>query len=212
MPAIHGKHQHARETFNVISHLAGSVLAAIGTVALVLRPLSQGEHGKALALAFFGLSLVLMYTVSTLFHITRGEARLWLRRLDRAAIYVLIVGAYTPLCLFTLPETWGWPLLMVTGTLALVGVVLELRVASHRTLHSVGLYLVLGWMATLAIKPLLTAIDIAGVALLLAGGVLYTAGAIALRYRLVPRSHEVWHVVVLAASACHFLMMFLYVS
>lgn len=200
-----------KEAFNVISHAAGAILAALATFSLVLAPWEQGRTRRAVILAVFGLTLVVAYTASTLFHLTHGDLRERFRRLDRAAIYVLIVGGYVPVCLLVLPPVWGWPLLVVAASAALGGLVWELRPPRDAAPRSVALYLILGWMSLGAIKPLVAALTPAGVIWLVAGGLLYTLGAVTVRYHLVRRSHEVWHVLALAASASHFVMLFLYV-
>lgn len=200
-----------REAFNVFTHAAGAILAAVATLFLVLRPVREGHPGRAAILAVFGLTLVLAYAVSTLFHLTHGSLRERFRRLDRAAIYALIVGGYTPLCLLALPPWWGWPLLLVATSVALVGAAMELWPPSGIAPHSIVLYLILGWMSLAAIKPLVATLDPAGVAWLVAGGLLYTLGAVTVRYHLLRRSHEVWHVLSLAASASHFVVILHYV-
>jgi hemolysin III len=200
-----------RETFNVVSHAIGAVLAAAGGVWLIARPLQQGDLGRAAAFAVFSLSLVLVYVTSILFHCTRGDTRDRFRRLDRIAIYVLIVGCYTPICLLVLPRSWGWPLFALAIGLSLAGVLAELLSEPSRKLHGVSLYLVCGWAAIAAIQPLAAGLTPTGAAWLVAGGVLYTLGAAAVRLRFVPLGHEIWHVAVLAASACHFFAMFRFV-
>lgn len=199
----------AREAFNVLSHALGALLALAVTVALVLPPLQGGHPRKAFILAVFGVTLVLGYAVSTLFHLTHGGTRELFRRLDRSAIYLLIIGGYTPLALLALPRSWGLPLLLLAGAIAAIGVLRELR--HPESPHSVRLYLMLGWILLLAFKPLLEALTPAGIAWLVAGGLLYTAGAVTVRFHLIKRSHEVWHVFALAASACHVVVVYFYI-
>lgn len=198
-----------RDRFNIVSHLLGTVLAGVATVVLVSRPLEAGEPLKAAAFAVFGLTLVLTYAVSTMFHATSGRVRNAFRRLDRTAIYLLILGGYAPLSLIVLPTAWGVPLLTVVSCVAAVGVTLEVREAHASS--SVALYLALGWALLVAIKPLAAGLRAEGVALLLAGGLLYTVGAVTVRFRLTRRSHEIWHVLALAASACHVAMAYLFI-
>ncbi len=203
---------HSGERFNIASHLLGAVLALAGTVALVVRPLSEGRPGRAVALSVFGMTLVLSYVVSTLFHATRGEIRERFRKLDRTAIYLMILGGYTPVCLLVLPPAWGRPLLAFAAAIAAAGVFVELRATRGRAIQTVAPYLALGWMSVVALRPLTEAMSPAGVAWLVVGGVLYTAGGLAVRFRVVRRSHEVWHVAALVGSACHFVMMLFYVG
>lgn len=199
------------ERFNVITHLAGAILAAAGWLALVVPAVVQGDVKRFVGMSVYGLTLVLVYLASTLYHAVRGEAQEIFRRYDRIAIYLVIAGTYTPVSLLALPAAWGWPLLVGVWALAVAGTVIELAMARHTKTLSVALYLLMGWLALLAAKPLVDSLSIAAVVWLGAGGVIYTLGAINLRFKLLPRSHEVWHVLVLAASACHFAAIFFYV-
>ena len=199
------------DRFNAISHLVGVFLAALGTVVLVVPAVARGDFTRSVGFIVYGASLLLAFATSTLFHSFRGKARDVMRRFDRVAIFLLIAGTYTPIMLVRLPAMWGWPLLAMAWAIAIYGSVRELA-PSGRKPHSVALYLLMGWMAVLAIKPLIAALTAAGVVYLLAGGVLYTLGGIAVRVALLPRSHEVWHVLALAGSACHFMVMLYYVS
>ena len=200
------------EKFNAITHLVGTALTGVGFLVLVVPPLVEGDFKKAIGLAVYGASLFLTFLVSTLFHSTHGGTRDWFRRLDRTAIYLLIAGTYTPITLLKLPAEWGRPLLSIVWVLALSGSMIELLSARGKKPLSVALYFAMGWMSLLAIKPLLAALTPRGVLVLVAGGVLYTLGGIALRMKLIPRSHEVWHVLSLAGGACHFAVILFYVS
>lgn len=200
------------ERFNALTHLAGAVLTLGGLAWLVVPPLIHGEIVKVLGFTIYGLSLFLTYLASTVYHSVKGAARDVYRRYDRIAIYLVIAGTYTPVTLLKLPPVLGRPLLATVWALAVVGAVAELLIARQRKTVSVTLYLVMGWMSLIALEPLLQSLTPAAVIWLGIGGVLYTFGAINLRFRLLPRSHEVWHVAVLVASACHFAVMLLYVS
>jgi hemolysin III len=199
------------ERFNVCTHLLGALLTVAGMLVLVAPPVARGETKKALGFAIYGLTLFLAYVASTLYHCTRGETRDLLRRYDRITIYLVIAGTYTPVALLKLPPAWGGLLLVVVWALASAGSVAELRLGGRRP-PSVALYLLMGWMSVVALGPLVDALSWSGVAWLGVGGVFYTLGAINLRFDLVPRSHEVWHVLVLAGSGCHFAVMLLFVS
>jgi hemolysin III len=198
-----------RDLFNVVSHLMGTVFAAVATVVLVSRPLHEGQPSTAAAFAVFGLTLVLAYAVSTMFHATTGRLRNTFRRLDRTAIYLLILGGYAPLALIVLPVNWGIPLLVVATCGAAIGVANEVR--DVHASSSVALYLALGWLGVVAMKPLADRLAPEGLALLVGGGLLYTVGAVTVRFRLTRRSHEVWHVLALAASACHVAMAYFFI-
>jgi hemolysin III len=191
--------------------LAGAILAVVGWLVLVVPALVDGEVKRFLGLSVYGLTLFLVYAASTLYHSVRGEARELYRRYDRIAIYMVIAGTYTPVTLLKLPPEWGWPLLVGVWALAVAGSVTELVLARQAKTLSVTLYLLMGWMALVAAKPIVDSLSLAAVIWLGVGGVIYTLGAINLRWELLPRSHEVWHVLVLAASACHFAAIFFYV-
>lgn len=199
------------EKFNAISHLCGVLLTAAGLFVLVVPPLRDGEFTKAIAFTVYGTSLLLTFLASTLYHSVRGQARDLMRRADRIAIYLLIAGTYTPVTLVRLPASWGWPLLTVAWGLALYGSVLEWFDARHERRHTMSLYFVMSFISVFALRPLFVTVGAGGVAYLVAGGVFYTVGALAIRLTLHPRRHEFWHVAVLAGSACHFLMMLHYV-
>ncbi len=194
------------ERANAITHLVGTVLALLGVVVLVvLAP----DAWRALSFGVYGSTLVLAFLASTLYHSFRGRAKPLFRRLDHASIYLLIAGTYTPFALVTLPPEWGWPLLAGVGALGMAGIVLAFlpRRRSRRVLQVV-LSLAMGWLVLVAVEPLVQALAPRGLAWLAAGGALYTSGVIPYSLSSLPRNHEIWHVFVLAASACHYTAMF----
>lgn len=195
------------ERFNAWSHLVGAFLALGGMAILVVPPALHGEWTKAAGFLVYGISLVSVYIASTLYHSFRGTTKKRFRQVDRIAIYLLIAGTYTPLVLVALKPTWGWGVLIVVWALALTGAVMEIVMAGKKAPVSIAMYIFMGWISLGIMKPLAEVIGVVPVALLLAGGVVYTLGAIALFYRLVPRHHEVWHVMVVLGSACHFTAM-----
>ena len=199
------------ERFNAVTHMAGAILAVAGWLVLVVPAVVEGDVKSFIGLSIYGLTLFLVYVASTLYHTVRDEARELYRRYDRIAIYMVIAGTYTPVTLLKLPPEWGWPLLFGVWALAVAGSVAELVLAHQKRTLSVALYLLMGWMALVAAKPLMDSLSLAAMVWLGVGGVIYTLGAINLRWKLLPRSHEVWHVLVLAASACHFAAIFFYI-
>lgn len=209
-----------REPINALTHLLGFLLSIAGTV--VLLALAGGEPWRSLAFAVFGGSSMLLYAASTLLHALRAPpaAEEWLRRFDHAAIFVLIAGSYTPVALVSLrPQSpaWGWALLGVVWGLALLGVAFKLVWFSAPRWFSTALYLLLGWLALVAIVPLVRAIPPGGLAWLVGAGLFYSVGAVI--YALKRPSpvpgvfgyHEIWHLFVLAGGTCVFLLMLLYV-
>lgn len=200
------------EKFNTLSHLFGAALALLGTIVMVVYPLREGEITKAVLLAVYGISLTAMYVSSVMFHISRGEQKDRFRRFDRLAIYLLIAGTYTPVTLLSLPSEWGYPMLVMVWIVAILGGVVDLVIARNRKPLSVSLYILMGWAILSAVNPLLKSITPNGVMLLVTGGLMYTLGAFTLRVNNSRLCHQLWHAVCLVASACHFMMIFLYVA
>ena len=194
-----------KHRFNSISHMIGGVLALALTPTMAV--LANGRLA-VVAVLVYGCSLVLMYTLSVVYHaVPHQRAQFWLFRLDQVGIYLLIAGTYTPIALLRLGGTVGWTLFVAEWALASVGIVLLLTVpTTPKWLHQTA-YIVLGWAALIGLPSLLT-LPATGLALLLAGGILYTVGAY-LSGRRRPRllgplgDHEVWHLMVLAGSALH---------
>lgn len=164
------------------------------------------------SVSIYGLTLVLLYSFSTLYHSMRGRPKLVLRKLDHESIYLLIAGSYTPFCLVTLRGPWGWTLFGVVWGLAVIGGVQELRPIGQVRILSVVIYLVMGWVALVALVPLLRVLGTAGFAWVATGGALYTLGIVfyALDSRL-SWAHGVWHLFVIAGSAIHYFAILQYV-
>ncbi len=200
------------EKFNAITHLTGAVLSLAGTVVLIVLAAQQGDPWKVVSVTIYGVTLVLLYSFSTLYHSLRGRAKVILRELDHHSIYLLIAGSYTPFCLVTLRGPWGWSLFGVVWGLALLGSLQELWLKNSARILSVLIYVLMGWVALVALVQLLHALGPYGFAWLLAGGLSYTIGIIfyVLDTRL-RHAHGIWHLFVLAGSACHYLAILLYV-
>jgi hemolysin III len=206
-----------REPVNAGTHLLGLLLAAAGTVALL-----HLAHGSSQVVAFgvYGASLILLYGASTLYHsLLLPEPRLRaLRTLDHIAIYFLIAGTYTPVALLTLRGPWGWALLAAAWTVAAAGIPFKIWFLDAPVWLSTAIYLGMGYMALLALAPLAAVVSMSGLAWLAGGGLAYTAGAVIFaRQRPDPfpgifGHHEIWHVLVLVGSACHFAFMLFHVA
>ena len=207
-----------REPFNGLSHLIGAVLGIAALVVLVC--LARGKPWHLSAFAIYGATLILLYLASTLYHSLpvseRGVQRL--RMFDRVGIYLLIAGTYTPICLVPLRGGWGWSLLGVVWGLALFGSLCELVWRTAPRWVGLGLYVVMGWLVILAVGPLMRTLTGAGLDWLLAGGLVYSVGAVIYatdRPRLWPGvfdAHDLWHVLVLSGSVCHFVVMVRFVA
>lgn len=200
------------EKFNAWSHLIGAVLAAIGAVWLLVLASSTGDLWKIVAVAIYGVTLLLLYSISTLYHSMRGPAKRVMQKLDHLSIYLLIAGSYTPFCLITLRGPWGWTLFGIVWSLALIGMLQEIKPRSEARVLSLIIYAVMGWIVLVAVKPLIAALGMTGFKWLAAGGVLYTVGIIFFAYDSRFRHwHGIWHLFVMAGSLLHFVAILLYV-
>lgn len=201
------------ERFNGFTHLGGTVLAAVGAGLLIWMAVRAGDPWKIVGFSTYALALLLLYGVSTLYHSTKGRAKSVLRKLDHCAIYFLIAGTYTPFALVTLRGPWGWTLFGLAWGLAVLGIAQEFYFGTGARVVSVVIYAIMGWMGLIAIVPLAHGLGTAGLAWLLVGGVLYTAGIVfyALDER-VRHFHGVWHLFVLGGSVSHFLAIALYIG
>ena len=200
------------EIANAISHGLGALLAVAALPLLVWQAARWGTAADVVGACIFGASLLLLYGTSAMYHaLPAGQAKRWFNRLDHAAIYVLIAGSYTPFTLGVLRGVWGWSLFGVVWAAAALGVTIKLLNRLRHPWLSTGLYVAMGWVALVAIKPMLERMPLAGLAWLVAGGLCYTLGAAVfmldnrLRY-----AHAVWHLFVLAGSVCHFFAAFGY--
>jgi hemolysin III len=205
-PMYHG------ERFNSFTHLFGLLLAVAGSALLITQSSIHGDAWKIVGSSIFSASMVLLYGASALYHSVRGKAKRVLVKLDHCAIYLLIAGTYTPFALVTLRGPWGWALFGVVWGLAVLGIVKELCLGRDR-IPSVALYLAMGWLAVVAAVPLVRELSGAGLAWLIAGGLFYTAGILFYandeRWR---HAHGIWHLFVLAGTACHYMAVLLHVS
>jgi len=200
------------EKFNALTHLVGAVLALAGTVVLIVLAALGGDPWKIVSVSIYGATLILLYSFSTLYHSLRGRAKVILRKLDHNSIYLLIAGSYTPFCLVTLRGPWGWSLFGVVWGLAAFGILQELMQRSEARILSVVIYVVMGWVALAALAQLRHALGPAGFAWLVAGGLFYTVGIVfyVIDKRLA-HAHGIWHLFVIAGSACHYVAILLYV-
>jgi hemolysin III len=206
-----------REPINGLTHLAAGLLASAGVIVLLARATSAHQ---LVAFGIFGFSLIVMYTASALYHLLplspAGIARL--RRVDHMTIFVLIAGTYTPFCLLALEGGWRVGLLCLIWGLALCGILLKLLWMDAPRWLSVILYLGMGWVAVIAAPALLRAVPASGMAWVVSGGLIYSAGALIYglkRPNLVPGVlgfHELWHFFVVAGSACHFWAVLRYIA
>ncbi len=207
-----------KDPFCGLSHWLGALLAIGGLFALIAA--GSGSAWRTTALVIYGVSLILLFTSSALAHSIRCSAHIEQRltRLDCAAIFLLIAGTYTPVCLISLRGPWGYSLLIGEWTLALVGAFAVLFGRGRSTLPRTLIYLGMGWMGLIAGIPVIHVLSAPALAWLFAGGAAYSIGAVIFvlnRPHLWPGrfvAHDLWHVMVLVGSACHFVMILCFVA
>lgn len=201
------------ERLNSYTHLAGTLLAAVGAPVLVVLAARSGDVWKIVGCSIYGAALLLLYCASTFYHGVRGRAKAILRKLDHCSIYLLIAGTYTPFALVTLRGPWGWTLFGLAWGLAAVGIAQEFVFGKGKRRLSTLIYIVMGWMAVAALRPLAAGLGAHGLAWLLAGGLLYSGGIVFyLLDERVRHFHGVWHLFVLGGSAAHFIAIAFYVT
>ncbi len=206
------RYSAAEELANSITHGIGVLLSCAGLTVLVSFASLHGNGWHVTACAIFGTTLVLSYTASTLYHsVPAVQAKRILKIFDHAAIYLLIAGTYTPFTLISLRGPWGWSLFGIIWGLALLGIVLKITMLGRLANISTVVYLAMGWIVLVAIKPLLAVIELDGMLLLLYGGLAYSFGVIFYAWKKLRYNHAVWHIFVLAGSLCHFFAVFFYV-
>lgn len=200
------------EIANSVTHGIGTVLAITGMIVLILVASRQGDAWRIISCSVFGTTLILSYLSSTLYHsIPQVRTKQLLRSLDHAAIYLLIAGTYTPFMLVNLRGPWGWSIFGAVWGIAVLGVIMKTTFFGKIRSFSTVIYLVMGWIALIAIKPMISALDPEGIKLLVMGGLTYSAGVIFYAWKKLPYNHAIWHLFVLAGSGFHFFAILYYV-
>lgn len=196
--------QSLEERWNSVTHALGAVLSVAATGVLVTRAALSGGAGLIVGVAAFGASLILLYTASALYHAASpGPLRRRLRALDHAAIYLLIAGSYSPFVLGPLRGPWGWSLFGVVWGLAVLGVVFKVGWTGRLHRLSMATYIAMGWLALVAVVPMVVELRTSTLVWLVAGGLAYTVGTLFFRMERVAFAHTGWHLCVLGGSACH---------
>ena len=207
-----------KDPFPALSHFLGAVVSVAALVALLV--VADGRPRYVVAFAIYGSSLILLYLASGMAHSLRCslKADQWLCRLDYAAIFLLIAGTYTPVCLITLRGAWGWSILSAEWGMATIGIANVLHGGGNSNLWRTVLYLAMGWLALIAALPTLRAFSTPALLWLLGGGAAYSIGAVIFvldRPHLWPgkfAAHDLWHCLVLTGSACHFVLTIRFVA
>lgn len=196
----------AEELVNTLTHGVGLILSIAGFSVLLSLAIMRGSAWHIVSWAIYGSTLMCLYTASTLYHGIRSRRlKRILRVCDYSAIYLLIAGTYTPFLLVNLRGGWGWPLFGVVWGLAMAGILFKVWFVEHFSFLSTFVYVLMGGLALVAIKPMLHLVPLTGLLWLLAGGVLYTVGLVFFAWKKIPYNHAIWHGFVLAGSTCHYL-------
>lgn len=203
--------QLREEVASAVTHGAGLLLAVAGVPVLIVLGALRGSALHVTTYAVYGGSLVACYAASTLYHASqRPRLKHVLRIIDHAAIYLLIAGTYTPFVLLNLERPWSIVLLALVWAIALGGCVFKLFCVDRYEGFSTALYLLMGWLAVIAIKPFMAAVPLPALLWLLAGGLFYTGGVVFFLWERLPYNHAIWHLFVIAGSACHYVAILRY--
>ncbi|MBF0377776.1 MAG: hemolysin III family protein [Desulfamplus sp.] len=205
-----------REPFNALSHIAGAVASLVGLILMIVFASLNADKWHIISFSIFGATLFMMYTASSLYHSIKlsekGVAAM--RRIDHVMIFLLIAGTYTPFCLVPLRGAWGWTILILVWSMAIIGSVLKIFFMNIPRWVSTAIYLVMGWLCIVAIYPLAKSLEIDSLVWLILGGGFYSIGAVIYglkRPNPCPKVlgfHGIWHLFVLSGSFCHFWSVF----
>jgi len=201
------------EIANTISHGLGLILALVAVPILIAEAVRAGNVQFVVGVSVFGGTMVLLYLASTLYHsLTHETAKALFRLFDHTAIFLLIAGTYTPFSLGVLRGPWGWSLLAAIWALAIVGIILKIKKSTRHSPIGIVLYVIMGWLAIVAVKPILMLVPVPGVLLILAGGLAYTGGLAFFASERIRYNHFIWHLFVIAGTTCHFFAVLWYGS
>ena len=210
---IHSQYTPTEEIFHGITHGIGAALSIAGLVILVVLAVQMGDVWRIVSFSIYGGSLTLLYLASTLYHSFQDERlKQFFRHFDHLSIFLLIAGTYTPVTLISLRGAWGWTLFALIWGFAVSGIVYELLFLGRYKWITMSIYLGMGWLAVVAIKPMLTMVPRGLFWWLLAGGLCYTGGVFFYARKKMRYHHVLWHLFVLFGSACHFLGFFFYLT
>jgi hemolysin III len=200
------------EIFNSITHGIGALVSIAGLVLLIVFSSIYGSASHIVSCTIFGLTLVLLYTASTLYHsFQKPKLKHIFRIFDHSFIYVLIAGTYTPFMLVTIRGVLGWTIFAFVWSLTVIGVVFKVFFVHRFNIVSTIAYILMGWIIILAIKPLFQTLPGGGIVLIICGGLAYTLGTVFYAWKRLPFNHAIWHLFVLTGSVCHFFAVMFYV-
>lgn len=212
MALVENSYTLGEEIANSITHGIGWALSVAGLAILLVFAAQNGNAWHVVSSAIYGTTLILMYAASTMYHsLTHPLAKRVFKTLDHCAIYLLIAGTYTPFTLVTINGPWGWTLFGIIWSGALAGIIFK-SISTNRFRHSATfLYLIMGWAALIAIKPMISQLPVGGLVWLLAGGFAYSIGVGFYLWKRQLFTHTIWHLFVLGGSVCHFFAVLFYV-
>ncbi|MDW6002305.1 PAQR family membrane homeostasis protein TrhA [Vibrio mangrovi] len=201
------------EIWNAVTHGAGLILGIIGLVMLLVKATAGADDALTItSVAIYGGSLIMLFLASTLYHaIPVQQAKRWLKTFDHCAIYLLIAGSYTPFLLVSLRTPLAIGLMIVIWLIALVGIVMKVAFIHRFKRLSLVIYVVMGWLSLAVIYQLAIHLNLGGLTLLAAGGIIYTLGVIFYVAKRIPYNHAIWHGFVLSGCTCHFFSIYYYV-
>ena len=202
------------EIANSITHGIGAGLSIAALVLLIVAGFRRGNAADITGVMIFGISMVFLYLMSTFCHafgLSEKTVKKVFRILDHSAIYVLIAGTYTPFCLSIIGGTKGYIILGVQWLLAIIGIVFRAVFYDKHTAFHVAIYLAMGWMVAFFMQSMFSALSMAGMVFLIAGGLCYTIGVVFYAIRMFKYHHMIWHLFVLGGSACHFFLIYFFV-
>ena len=197
---------------NALTHGLGVALSITGLIILVIYSSSYGDIWKIVSATIYGISMILLYSASTLYHsFSWTKIAFKLNMLDHISIYYLIAGSYTPFVLVNMRGIWGWSIFAVIWSCAICGTILKIIYGNRFRKVSTILYLCMGWMIVVAIVPFVSSVDTGGVILVVLSGILYSLGVIFYKWKSLPFNHAIWHLFVLVGSILHFFAVLFYV-
>lgn len=205
MEKLKSRYSLGEEIFNAVTHGVGALLAVGGTAVLIVFSVIYSDAWSVVGSSIYGGSLIMLYTMSTLYHaITHEKAKSFFRIMDHTNIFFLIAGTYTPITISILRGVYGWILFGVVWAAAILGIVFNAIDLKKYSKPSVVCYIAMGWVVVFAIKPLLEIMNLSCFMLIVAGGVFYTLGVVFYAIKKVKYFHSVWHIFTVLGSACHY--------
>lgn len=209
---ITAQYAFLEEIFNSVTHGAGLIVSVVGLVLLIIFSSMYGQISHIISCTVFGITLVLLYTSSTLYHsFQKSTIKHFFKIMDHSCIFALIAGTYTPFALIVIKGILGWTIFAIVWILTILGIIFKAFFVNRFKIISTLAYISMGWLIIFAVKPLFQNLPEGGIAWLVAGGLSYTSGTIFYVWKKLPFNHAIWHLFVLAGSACHFMSVFFYI-